>query len=35
MKKIYKNVQLGPDVDLNQLSNELLCIQNGVVNKKI
>jgi hypothetical protein len=32
---IYKNAQLGSNSSLNQLSNELFCIQNGVVNKKI
>jgi hypothetical protein len=29
-----QNVQEGPSLDLNQLSNELLCHQNKTINKR-
>jgi hypothetical protein len=35
LRRICKNAQLGFNPDLNQLFNELFCIQNRVVNKKI
>ena len=33
--KNLKNAQLGSNPGLNQLFNELFCIQNKVINKKI
>jgi hypothetical protein len=30
-----QNAQLDPDLDLNQLSNELFCAQNGAVGKNV
>jgi hypothetical protein len=33
--RICKNTQLGPNLDLNQHSNELICAQNWVDNKKV
>jgi hypothetical protein len=35
LEGICKSAHLIPHLDLNQLSNELYCTQNGAVNKQI